>query len=285
MSDEPSVANLRMFVYRIQKTFGKYIQGGPICTDYQTTSAGVRRTTRDWIADVFLGGANLHMSTDTMLFASFQGIYDYMPKIHFLMKGGFSERNFIPFQIEFATELDVKFPKPFVMNQHPFEGSELTIKPENHPLEHLLNADPRFSSFVRRIQLSQEVTRNVATLLNPLKLVIPSAPITQKLTETISFGSRKRIEVFQSKTCTFVGLQCLCEVEGSLECVGLQSTGVDYQRSINAWTYSLRPLSFEVFLRLAYYTNYLAFPFDSTDTSYRSQLQILNFIRKQEGVS
>jgi hypothetical protein len=218
---------------RVSQFLGHYA-AKPIEYDHMLLGKGSEMSLQDHAKSLMpLLSAKRDLKTDLIIRSSHDGRLDYIPTLHVMLSGSILDDVFTPTRIEYGTILDTGCPNHLLIKKS-------GITPQTDPLGYLLMVDDRFNRFLKGISESYEVERVKGIAKQKLKLRFePTA-------EVVSLGDT-----------TFVGMTVLPNLKGGRHAtIKDNKTGI----KIKTWKYEFEPVVFEVFVRLAYYVNYMSYP-------------------------
>ncbi|MGY5871001.1 MAG: hypothetical protein RTV72_02010 [Candidatus Thorarchaeota archaeon] len=180
----------------------------------------------------------VHGEDQLLLRASFQTNLDYIPQIHVLIRGNVINDIFVPLHAEIGTVINKMIPSHFIVTKS-------AIRPEINPLSDLIRVDERFHALMKSV-----------------------VEFDERSTGNLRF--RFRGESFHHNKQTFVGIAFLPKIDSVLSII----KGSNSDIKVRTWNYQFPSHFFEILLRLAYYVNYLNYPFHSPSTIDKTELSL-----------
>ncbi|TFF91258.1 hypothetical protein EU545_04865 [Candidatus Thorarchaeota archaeon] len=257
MREPEALAHAEYLTRRVGEQFTRFVVE-PIKTDYMLLAEGTEASLGDQAKSLIpFVSAKREVTTDLIVWCSYRGRLDYLPVMHVMLSGAITDNVFAPTRIEYGTVLDVGCPNHLVVKK-----SGMT--PRDSPLGYLLRIDERFNRFLQGISETYEIERS--TGIGKEKMTLKYPPTA----EVLSQGDK-----------TFAGLRVLPTLKGGLlKTVKDKTTGAKGK----TWGYEFEPVDFELFARLAYYTNYLAYPGKTAPTEPKEMSVVLPLaLKSREG--
>jgi hypothetical protein len=243
--------NAEYLAHRIHQYLNQILYDNPVIR-YRIIGEEQKTPLRDDLLRIIPGiGRKFDVDTDIAAALAVHSVHksklDYLPEIHVTVAGGVMDNLFIPLQMEYLTILDNRsIPSMFAI-----ENKGEYLEPETHPIVPLLLVDKRLQKLLDAIPFEHEAKRSQLLFMGPVAL-------TRERTLKLEFPFRGQIGMIGDDV--YVGVMFIPNLKPQISFVPDSLRDKLSKTKFRIWSYDIEPLIFEVFARLAYYTNYLNYP-------------------------